>query len=97
MRHAPGSALALACGILALVLCWAPHLSAVFGLCGLFNAWRANRTARKAPDRYTTGSAVLTSTVLVLVAWGIGLMFLILLAGVMAKPVVASPDPAICF
>ena len=91
-RTAPGTALCLAGGILALITAPVPAVSFLIGAFALLNGWRASRAARKHPDRYRASAVPLAGTVLVLIAWAFAGLVVLLMAA--ASPDLLHPDPS---
>jgi hypothetical protein len=92
MRHAPGTALCFATGILALFFCLVPPLSLSLGAFSLITGWFAAWRARRRPELYHPSAVPLASRVLVIMAWIVTAFVMLLVAAVAApQPEVAAP------
>ena len=98
--HPPGSALALAAGIVSLPLCLLPPVGGVFAIIALVLALAARRRARAEPDRFRDSAMPSAAQVCGLVGLVMSCALFVLYGALMAAvhgPAAVAAEPPVTF
>ncbi len=97
LRSAPGTSWCVASAVLTLLTAFFPPFPVLFGISCLISGWWASRAASLHPERYRGSAVPRAGLVVVLIGWGIALLFGVLVTafGAVAKHNQIRADPPV--